>query len=116
MPSKKNSQVLISTQVSNNHASSSDDQDDTDDNFENDTNFKQVVCASVQYILMNSSKAPYIKRLDWINTVLRPMGLDGRKHFPSVHKHVVKGLENTFGYKLAILDEKHDGKKRIFFG
>jgi hypothetical protein len=100
MPPKKNSQIATNSQQT---SSSSDDE-----NIEDDTNFKQMVCASVQYILIHSSKPQVIKRLDWINTVLRPMTFDGRKYFPNVHKQVVKGLNETFGYKL-IFDEKHDG-------
>lgn len=108
MPPKKNSQVATNSL----NASSSDDHDDDDNtnNFEDDANFKQMVCASIQYILVHSSKAQVIKRLDWTNTVLRPMTFDGRKYFPDVHKHVVKALNDTFGYKL-VFDEKHDGKK-----
>ena len=41
------------------------------------------------------------------------MAFDGRKYFPSVHKQVVKVLNETFGYKLVV-DEKHDGNKKIF--
>jgi len=109
MPPKKSSQVAINSQISTNASSS----DENDDNFEDDANFKQMVCASLQYILVHSSKAQVIKRLDWTNTVLRPMANDGRKYFPAVHKHVVKGLNDTFGYKL-VFDEKHDGKKAKF--
>jgi hypothetical protein len=115
MPPKKNSQIVANSQATN-HASSSDDHDDDDNNnFEDDPNFKQMICASVQYILIHSSKQQVIKRLDWINTVLRPMALDGRKYFPSVHKHVVKGLNDTFGYKL-VFDAKHDGERKKEIG
>jgi hypothetical protein len=102
MPPKKSSQVATNSQVSN----SSDDE-----NFDDDANCKQMICASVQYILIHSSKPQVIKRLDWTNTVLRPMSLDGRKYFPYVHKQVVKILNETFGYKL-VFDDKHDGKKQ----
>ncbi|CAF0831847.1 unnamed protein product [Adineta steineri] len=107
MPPKKLSQVATQSQVSTN-MSSTDDSDDNDNTFENDANFKQIISASIQYILVHSSKPQIIKRLDWNNSVLRPMGFDGRKHFSSVHKHVVRALNNTFGYKL-VADEKHDG-------
>jgi hypothetical protein len=103
MPPKKttNSQISIHN--------SSDDNDD--ENLENNANFKQMVCASIQYILIHSSKSQVIKRLDWTNNVLRPMAFDGRKYFPNVHKQVVKILNETFGYKLVV-DDKHDGKKQ----
>lgn len=76
---------------------------------ENDGLFKQMVCASVQYILIHSSKPQTIKKSDWINTVLRPLTNEGRKYFPQVHKAVVKALQNTFGYRL-VPNEKQDGK------
>jgi hypothetical protein len=82
----------------------------SDENVENDDIIKQMVNASIQYILIHSSKAQVIKRLDWTNIVLRPMAFDGRKYFPNVHKQVTKILDQTFGYKL-VEDEKHDGKK-----
>jgi hypothetical protein len=82
----------------------------SDDNVENDDIIKQMVNASIQYILIHSSKAQVIKRLDWTNIVLRPMAFDGRKYFSNVHKQVTKILDQTFGYKL-VEDEKHDGKK-----
>ncbi|CAF1053791.1 unnamed protein product [Rotaria magnacalcarata] len=108
MPAKKSSQVVTQSQISI-HNGSSDDHDDEDNHIlEDDANIRQMVCASIQYILVHSSKLQVIKRLEWINTVLRPMAYDGRKYFPSVHKHVVKILNDTFGYKL-VLDEKHDG-------
>jgi len=110
MPPKKNSQIATNSQISIHNTSSSDDHDD-DENLENDANYKQMICASLQYILIQSSKSQIIKRLDWINTVLRPMAFDGRKYFPSVHKKVVKALNETFGYKL-VFDDKHDGKKK----
>ncbi len=109
MPPKKNSQIATNSQISIHNTSSSDDHDD--ENLENDANYKQMICASLQYILIQSSKSQIIKRLDWINTVLRPMALDGRKYFPSVHKKVVKALNETFGYKL-VFDDKHDGKQK----
>jgi hypothetical protein len=108
MAPKKNSQVATTSQASIN-ATSSDDDDDNNV-IENDAIFKQMVCASIQYILVHSSKSQVIKRLDWTNTVLRPLDFNGRKYFPAVHKHVVKALDDTFGYKL-VLDDKHDGKK-----
>lgn len=109
MPPKKHSQIVASSQLSTQQDNSSDDQDD-DTNIENEHNFKQMISLSIQYILVHSSKPQIIKRLDWINNVLRPMAVDGRKYFPNVHKHVVKALNDTFGYKL-VFDEKHDGKK-----
>lgn len=113
MPPKKSSQILTTSQRSTRHATSSDDDDDDDNDHsmagEDETTFKQMVCASVQYILIHSSKAQVIKRLDWTNTVLRGMTADARKAFPDVHRQVVKVLDQTFGYKL-VLDEKHDGK------
>lgn len=115
MPPKKNSQIVTTSQRSTRHATSSDDDDDNNSHsmIEDDTTFKQMVCASVQYILIQSSKAQVIKRLDWTNTVLRSMVADGRKYFPDVHKQVVKILDQTFGYKL-VLDDKHDGKHISF--
>lgn len=109
MPPKKHSQIATNSQISLN-ISSSDDQDEVDtQTYEDDANIRQMVCASIQYILVHSSKSQVIKRLEWINTVLRPMANDGRKHFPSVHKYVVKALNDTFGYKL-VPDDKHDGE------
>lgn len=108
MPPKKSSQILTTSQRSTRQASSSDD-DDNNTSVDDEALFKQMVCASVQYILIHSSKAQVIKRLDWTNTVLRPMAADARKSFPNVHKQVEKVLDQTFGYKLAF-DEKHDGK------
>ncbi|UJR10102.1 hypothetical protein I4U23_014324 [Adineta vaga] len=107
MAPKKSTQVAMTSQVSMD-ASSSDDYDDNDTTIGDEANIKQIICASIQYLLVHSSKPQVIKRLDWINTVLRPMGFDGRKYFPTVHKHVVKVLNDTFGYKL-VSDEKHDG-------
>lgn len=107
MPPKKSS-TQISTQ--NTNTSYSDDQEE-DDNYENDPNFKQMVSASIQYVLVQSSKAQVIKRLDWTSTVLRPMDNNARKFFPSVHKQVVKVLNDTFGYKL-VGDTKTDGKEK----
>jgi hypothetical protein len=105
MPPKKSA---TATQQAN---SSFEEQDD-DNNVENEAIIKQMVCASVQYILIHSSKAQVIKRLDWTNTVLRPMAfVDGRKCFPTVLKQVTKILDQTFGYKL-VEDEKHDGKRK----
>ena len=109
MPPKKSSQILTTSQRSTRHASSSDDHDDDSMADDDAAMVKQMVCASVQYILIHSSKAQVIKRLDWTNTVLRPMAADARKSFPHVHKQVEKVLDQTFGYKLAF-DEKHDGK------
>jgi hypothetical protein len=110
MPPKKSSQIATST--IQNESSNSDDQED-DNNVEDDAIIKQMICASVQYVLIHSSKAQVIKRLDWTNTVLRPMAFDGRKYFPSVLKQVTKILDQTFGYKLVV-DDKHDGNcKRI---
>ncbi|CAF0970133.1 unnamed protein product [Rotaria sp. Silwood1] len=109
MPPKKNSQIATNSQSSIN-INNSDDDDNNNDNhiYEDDANVRQMICASIQYLLIHSSKLQVIKRLDWINTVLRSMSNDGRKYFPIVHKHVVKILNDTFGYKL-IFDEKHDG-------
>ena len=109
MPPKRYSQVATNSQTSIN-ANSSDDDGDDHRIIENNANIRQMVCASVQYILVHTSKPQIIKRLEWINNVLRPMANDGKKYFPTVHKHVVKGLYDTFGYKL-VFDEKHDGKK-----
>ncbi|CAF0861879.1 unnamed protein product [Adineta ricciae] len=92
MPPKKSSQAVVASQMSMN-VSDSDDPADHDTTFDDDANLKPIV----------------IKRLDWINTVLRPMGCDGRKAFPAVHKQVAKALNDTFGYKL-VSDEKHDGR------
>lgn len=115
MPPKKHSQVATQSQISvHAHSSDDDDEDSNTQSLENDAQFKQMVCASVQYILIHSSKQHLIKRLDWINTVLRPVALDGRKYFPKVHKLVVKGLQETFGYKL-IFQEKQDGKILLCF-
>ncbi|CAF1046667.1 unnamed protein product [Rotaria sordida] len=110
MPPKKNSQVATNSQLSINRNNSDDYDDDNDNNhiLEDDANCRQMICASIQYILVHNSKSQVIKRLEWINTVLRPMANDGRKYFPTIHKHVVKILNDTFGYKL-IFDEKHDG-------
>ena len=109
MPPKKS---LAATQQANNNSSSSDEQED-DTNEENEAIIKQMVCASVQYVLIHSSKAQVIKRLDWTNAVLRPMAsVDGRKYFPIVQKQVTKILDQTFGYKL-IEDPKHDGNGKI---
>ena len=112
MPPKKHSQSQVASQSQISVQAHSSDEEDGDDNgplFEHDPQFKQMVCASVQYILIHSSKSHLIKRLEWINTVLRPMAVDGRKYFPKVHKFVVKGLQETFGYKL-IYHEKQDGE------
>ncbi|CAF0747353.1 unnamed protein product [Adineta ricciae] len=107
MPPKKSSQAVAASQMSMN-VSDSDDPVDHDTTFDDDVNLKPIISASIQYILVHSCKPQVIKRLDWINTVLRPMGCDGRKVFPAVHKQVVKALNETFGYKL-VSDEKHDG-------
>ena len=114
MPPKKStlSQIATSSQISRHNTSQSDDQDD-DHHYETDANFKQMVNASIQYVLIHSSKAQVIKRLDWTNTVLRPMANDGRKYFPAVHKQVVNILQDTFGYKL-VFDQPHDGEKNPF--
>ena len=108
MPPKKSSQAVATSQMSMN-VSDSDDPVDHDTTFDEDVNLKPIISASIQYILVHSCKPQIIKRLDWINTVLRPMGCDGRKVFPAVHKQVVKALNETFGYKL-VSDEKHDGQ------
>lgn len=113
MPAKKSSQVATQSQISINNASSDDYDEDDSNLFDNDANFRKMVCASIQYLLVHSSKLQVIKRLDWINTVLRPIANDARKYFSNVHKHVVKVLNDTFGYKL-VFDEKHDGRKIIF--
>lgn len=110
MPPKKNTQVATNSQVSIN-AYSSDDDDNDNTTLEDDAIIKQMVCASIQYILVHSSKPQVIKRLDWTNTVLRPMHFNGRKYFPNVHKQVVKALNDIFGYKLVVADDKHDSKK-----
>lgn len=105
MPPKRSLTQVASTQ----NASYSDDQDDDNEqNYENDPNMKQMISASIQYILIHSSKAQVIKRLDWTNTVLRPLSGNARKCFPSVHKQVVKILNDTFGYLLVTAD-KNDG-------
>lgn len=108
MPPKRSLTQVVSTQ----NTSYSDDQDDdhnNEQNYDNDPNMKQMISASIQYILIHSSKAQIIKRLDWTNIVLRPLSGNARKCFPSVHKQVVKILNDTFGYRLINIDNKNDG-------
>lgn len=112
MPPKRQtqSQSVTTTQISTYSRGSSGDEDDHQHELmETDEQFKQMVCASVQYILIHSSKGQLLKRLDWINTVLRPMTNDARKYFPNVHRSVVKALQEVFGYRL-MFNEKQDGR------
>lgn len=101
--------ITTNSQHLNSSTVSSDDQgDDETEILENDVQFKQMVSASVQYILIHHSKGQILKRLDWINTVLRPMANNARKYFSQVNQSVVKALQETFGYRLVYI-EKQDG-------
>ena len=106
MPPKRTTQTQIETTT---RSDPSDDELDESLPIDNDDLFKQMICASVQYILIHSSKAQVIKKSDWINTVLRPLTTEARKYFPQVHKVVLKNLQQTFGYRL-VTNEKQDGE------
>ena len=90
---------------------SDDELDESLSSIDNEDLFKQMICASVQYILIHSSKTQTIKKADWISTVLRPLTTEARKYFPLVHKVVLKNLQQTFGYRL-VTNEKQDGESK----
>ena len=107
MPPTRSLTQAVSTQ--NTTYSDNDDDNNNEETYEDDPNMKQMISASIQYILIHSSKAQVIKRLDWTNLVLRPLSGNARKCFPTVHKQVMKILHDTFGYRLVTLD-KNDGR------
>lgn len=108
MPPKRSTQQ---TQRTIDTTRSDNDDEELDGSFtvENDDLFKQMISASIQYMLIHCSKAQMIKKSDWINTVLRPMTNEARKYFPQVHKIVLKNLQQTFGFRL-VTNEKQDGE------
>ncbi|CAF0760096.1 unnamed protein product [Didymodactylos carnosus] len=69
-----------------------------------DDDYKPFVKASVQYFLANCSKPVLIKRLDFINQILKT----NKKLYPAVIEDTKSVLSKIFGIQLKF-DESHDG-------